>query len=86
MMTTDNKMIFNEIVVYIFVALFGVSTALVGWVAAQTVELLRVSASIQEHNKATDSIIASTITLTQEQTRQINDIRLNMAQHGWDKK
>jgi hypothetical protein len=86
MMTLDNKMVFNEIIVYVFMGLFGVSTALVGWVAVQTVEQIRISTAIQEHDKSMDSMMSSNAIELREQSQKINDIRLEMAQHGWGSK
>jgi hypothetical protein len=86
MMTTDNRMIFNEIIVYVFVALFGISTALIGWVSVQTVELLKVSTSIQEHNRASDSLAMAMTAQIQDQAKQISQMQLTMAEHGWDKR
>ena len=83
MMSVDNKMVFNEIIVYVFVGLFGISTALVGWVAVQTVEQIRISTAIVEHNRAADAMLSATTLEVRQQSQQISDIRLSMAQHGW---
>ena len=85
MMTIDNRVIFNEIIVYVFVGLFGISTCLVGWVAVQTVELIKVSTAIQEHNRASDALNLALAAQVQDQSKTISKMQLLMAEHGWDK-
>lgn len=82
--------VFNEIIVYVFVGLFGISTALVGWVAIQTVEQIRISTAIVEHSKSLDRRMDQFEITTTEQTttermqlEKINEMQVMMAQHGW---
>ena len=79
----DNKVIFNEIIIYVFVGLFGILTALSGWIAVQTIEMIRVTTSIQEHSRASDGWATSMSIQLSEQSRQIGNIQLMMAEHGW---
>ena len=58
MMTVDNKMVFNEIIVYVFVGLFCISTGLVGWLCLKTVDLSEKSTAIIEQNKNMESRMA----------------------------
>ena len=90
MSTSENHVIFNEIIVYAFAGMFAISTTLIGWLCVKTVDLGEKSTAILEHNAATDrrldylqqSIIQSG---ADQRTafKQINDIKLAMAEHGW---
>jgi hypothetical protein len=93
MMTADNKVIFNEIIVYVFVGLFCVSTGLVGWLCLKTVDLSEKSTAIIEQNKNIESRMAEFRQELQEyrevrakELDRITYLEISAARHGWENK
>lgn len=93
MMTVDNKMVFNEIIVYVFVGLFCISTGLVGWLCLKTVDLSEKSTAIIEQNKNMESRMAEFRQELQEYREvrakaldRITNLEISAARHGWENK
>jgi hypothetical protein len=90
MSTAENHVVFNEIIVYAFAGMFAISTTLIGWLCVKTVDLGEKSTAILEHNISTDKRLdyfqQSLVQSGADQrttAKQIDDIKLAMAEHGW---
>jgi hypothetical protein len=90
MSTSENHVVFNEIIVYAFAGMFAISTTLIGWLCVKTVDLGEKSTAILEHNISTDKRLdyfqQSLVQSGADQrttAKQIDDIKLAMAEHGW---
>jgi hypothetical protein len=93
MMTADNKVVFNEIIVYVFVGLFCISTGLVGWLCLKTVDLGEKSTAIIEQNKNMESRMDEFQMELKEYREvrakaldRITNLEINAARHGWEVK